>query len=76
MTGNLKLDMKQLKEFLEFFNSVNEKCFFACIVNNYSRPLDDVEKACTDNCAVKMITVNQRLMNLYITNRRDKDNSS
>ncbi|WAR00259.1 T10B-like protein [Mya arenaria] len=57
---------RNMKDFLELYNRLTERCFNQCVVNFNSRSLSEYENSCVEQCAGRYVKYNQRLMTTFV----------
>ncbi|KAH3842134.1 uncharacterized protein LOC127877286 [Dreissena polymorpha] len=63
---------RNMKDFLELYNKLTERCFLQCVVNFNNRSLSDYEYKCAEQCAGRYVKYNQRLMLTFVDKQSAK----
>ncbi|XP_037568949.1 mitochondrial import inner membrane translocase subunit Tim10 B [Dermacentor silvarum] len=58
--------IRNFRDFLLIYNRMTETCFRHCVNNLNYRDLTPDESQCVDRCAGKAISVNHRMMSIYM----------
>ncbi|XP_075544892.1 translocase of inner membrane 9b [Dermacentor variabilis] len=58
--------IRNFRDFLLIYNRMTETCFRHCVNNLNYRDLTPDESECVDRCAGKAISVNHRMMSIYM----------
>lgn len=56
-----KLDDLQMKDSMDTFNGLVQRCFDECVIHFSAKELDQTEKNCVQNCVHKFMNFSQRV---------------
>ncbi|CAH1955623.1 unnamed protein product [Acanthoscelides obtectus] len=63
--------LRNFKDFLQMYNRMTEMCFSRCVDNINSRKLDDQEIECVEDCSMKFVKYNNRLMQNFVVAQQE-----
>ena len=55
----------QMKELVNFFNGLNERCFMDCVYNFKTRKITASEKQCIASCVSMSLQASARMTRVY-----------
>ncbi|KAK6639669.1 hypothetical protein RUM43_007942 [Polyplax serrata] len=58
--------LKNLRDFLLQYNKISESCFLHCVNHLSDRDLSQDEGGCVDMCTKKHVSVNHKVMQVYM----------
>ncbi|OAF70549.1 Mitochondrial import inner membrane translocase subunit Tim9 [Intoshia linei] len=58
---NTEASYSQIKEFLEVYNKISQKCFKACVFDFTNRTINSNEKSCAENYMNKYLKMTERM---------------
>ncbi|XP_014252177.1 mitochondrial import inner membrane translocase subunit Tim10 B-like isoform X2 [Cimex lectularius] len=60
------VQIRQMRDFLDIYNKISEKCFNHCVYTMGYRELTEKESRCVDLCATKFLYGGQSIMKTYV----------